>query len=357
MSDPVTNVEIEDVLSSIRRLVSSDARPANGASAGMTAQTDRRTAQTFAAEKAGNAAPDASAEPEKLVLTPSLRVDDAAPAPGDAPVTLSDDLRVDLGGDAPADTSDQDMADAGDDWDDHVDAPQPEEEAMQARLARQDSAPDEMAELDRTEETGDGSPAADTEGWRPEKLKLRVAELEEVVARQADQWEPDGPGEDANSGGPVAPLPWEDYMPDGEDAPGEPGSDNAKERQAESKAGSAPEKAIEDAIAKAAMPKPAEAEEPSKAKAATTPEDEHIPDNFVAEEAGDTSAAARATDDDETDFLSGNDEFLDEDALRDLVADIVRQELQGALGERITRNVRKLVRREIHRALASQELQ
>ena len=48
---------------------------------------------------------------------------------------------------------------------------------------------------------------------------------------------------------------------------------------------------------------------------------------------------------------------LDEDALRDLVADIVREELQGALGERITRNVRKLVRREIHRALAAQELE
>jgi hypothetical protein len=48
---------------------------------------------------------------------------------------------------------------------------------------------------------------------------------------------------------------------------------------------------------------------------------------------------------------------LDEDMLRDLVGDIVRQELQGALGERITRNVRKLVRREIHRMLISQELE
>lgn len=47
---------------------------------------------------------------------------------------------------------------------------------------------------------------------------------------------------------------------------------------------------------------------------------------------------------------------LDEDALRRLVADIVRTELQGALGERITRNVRKLVRREIHRALLSQNI-
>ena len=56
-------------------------------------------------------------------------------------------------------------------------------------------------------------------------------------------------------------------------------------------------------------------------------------------------------------FSQSADELLDEDALRDIVSEIVREELQGALGERITRNVRKLVRREIHRALAAQELE
>lgn len=49
--------------------------------------------------------------------------------------------------------------------------------------------------------------------------------------------------------------------------------------------------------------------------------------------------------------------ILDEDMLRQIVTDMVRQELQGALGERITRNVRKLVRREIARALATRELE
>lgn len=54
--------------------------------------------------------------------------------------------------------------------------------------------------------------------------------------------------------------------------------------------------------------------------------------------------------------VDGLDEsVIDEDVLRELVADIVRQELSGALGERITRNVRKLVRREIHRAMLTQE--
>lgn len=58
-------------------------------------------------------------------------------------------------------------------------------------------------------------------------------------------------------------------------------------------------------------------------------------------------------------MLSEDDQIptleLDEEMLRQMVVDIVRQELQGALGERITRNVRKLVRREIHRMLISQD--
>ncbi|MCC1494669.1 hypothetical protein [Cognatishimia sp. F0-27] len=53
--------------------------------------------------------------------------------------------------------------------------------------------------------------------------------------------------------------------------------------------------------------------------------------------------------------LLGDGIEIDEDLLREMVAEIVRQELQGALGERITRNVRKLVRREIHRVLISQD--
>ncbi len=43
--------------------------------------------------------------------------------------------------------------------------------------------------------------------------------------------------------------------------------------------------------------------------------------------------------------------MLDEGALRDIVRDVLRAELEGDLGERITRNVRKMVRAEIARAL------
>lgn len=50
-----------------------------------------------------------------------------------------------------------------------------------------------------------------------------------------------------------------------------------------------------------------------------------------------------------------DDRLPDPDALRDLVAEIVRQELQSDLGQRVTRNIRKLVRREIRRALAARD--
>lgn len=48
-------------------------------------------------------------------------------------------------------------------------------------------------------------------------------------------------------------------------------------------------------------------------------------------------------------------DVLDEEDLRPIVASLIREELQGELGERITRNVRKLVRREILRALAARD--
>ena len=45
---------------------------------------------------------------------------------------------------------------------------------------------------------------------------------------------------------------------------------------------------------------------------------------------------------------------LDEAALRAMINAIVREELQGELGERINRNLRKLIRREIAEFLEEQ---
>lgn len=47
---------------------------------------------------------------------------------------------------------------------------------------------------------------------------------------------------------------------------------------------------------------------------------------------------------------------IDEDVLQELVRDLLAEELQGPLGEKITHNIRKMVRAEIARALAMRDL-
>lgn len=46
----------------------------------------------------------------------------------------------------------------------------------------------------------------------------------------------------------------------------------------------------------------------------------------------------------------------DDATLRDLIRDVLREELRGPMGEHITRTVRKLVLSEVHRALATRDL-
>ncbi|HEY9038627.1 MAG TPA: hypothetical protein VIN05_06765 [Roseovarius sp.] len=261
MSDPVTNVEIEDVLSSIRRLVSNDERPKPVA--------PPRVAPV-----------PARVEADRLVLTPSLRIDDAAPDPIDH------------------------AADTG--------------------------APETGTKDSETVEAPRDAKA---------ELKARVAELEEVVSRQADQWEPDGASLDANSGGPVAPLPWEEIAA-------------STDEEADTDASADTGEAAHQGAARGP-----DISAPGLALDETADPAGDMPANPFEDMAADDSADADHSDKrGDRDLLATNDELIDQDALRDLVADIVRQELQGALGERITRNVRKLVRREIHRALASDEL-
>ncbi len=57
----------------------------------------------------------------------------------------------------------------------------------------------------------------------------------------------------------------------------------------------------------------------------------------------------------ETNLFAAPVEEFDDSALRALITELLREELQGALGERITTNIRKLVRTEIRRALTEQD--
>ena len=88
-----------------------------------------------------------------------------------------------------------------------------------------------------------------------------------------------------------------------------------------------------------------------------TPNEDHEPIGA----GGPSTQASESPEEDEPqstiNFAEADESILDEDTLRDLVSQMVREELQGELGDRITRNVRKLVRREIQRALASREFE
>ena len=297
MSDPVTNVAIEDVLSSIRRLVSEDARVRP---LGLRAEPE---------------APDAPAG--KLVLTPALRV--SAPAADDAPVQ---DDAVEAG-----------MAEGQAAADQH-----PAEE-MQAPEVAHDDSPDQAAE--------DHAPAAASEmaqadedsvmAWEDHLDDTRdAAPLRLSDAMAADIHEAVIDTDEGADGAGDADAAAEDMVSDAGEAHDAWTMSSVTPEEGDAMAADA-----EDTAA------PADFVFASSRDAAGHQDAAGHPADYEAAEDGDIAAS----------IFRDEDTILDEESLRELVAEIVRQELQGALGERITRNVRKLVRREIHRALTSHELE
>ncbi|MEL6620658.1 MAG: hypothetical protein AAFP16_17415 [Pseudomonadota bacterium] len=338
MSDPMTNTEVEDVLSSIRRLVSDDKR--------------------------ADAPAEAPPATDRLVLTPALRVPDepehgpetadeadesempeaaTAPAPlpeGDEPAAepvpsmeteqftsvrapqpvddqLSDEELDIWSQDAVAEPSKTEpmqgnSENTGNDVFDPPEHSEAEEGAVDAFETTDamidvsetdvEDAPDAMAVPEVADSADDpeveaatqDTPAPVSDVDTAQSLSDKIAALETLIAGQNEEWEPDDAGTDPYAGTQAPSMEWEDA----------------------------------DA-------------------AADGPTQQVVHDIYEADPDPEPEPQIFATDED----------VLDEDALRDLVADIVREELQGALGERITRNVRKLVRREIHRALAAQDLE
>jgi hypothetical protein len=169
---------------------------------------------------------------------------------------------------------------------------------------------DDLAGADHSNDDPEGGdPEGDEETQRTITLGAKIAALEAKIGQTQDQWEPDGELGDDYAGTHGETIEWQDH--EGETA------------------------AVPDQVP------------PFVDKAPDASDD--IPEADVAPDV--------RSGDDMLDDMNDDAAILDEESLRELVADIVRQELQGALGERITRNVRKLVRREIHRALTAQELE
>lgn len=294
MSNPVTNADIEDVLSSIRRLVSEETRPA--ASVPGPVSLDR------------------------LVLTPALRVTDNT-KPEEA-LPTEEPARVEP---APQDT---------------VSAEMPRPELVESH---------EMVGL-KVDETG------------RRNLEARIAELESVISDAGvQQWEPDGEVGSPNEGGAVDALPWNaEYPADSEEVAvqalvKEDGDqDLTLDADTVDDLGDEP---IEEA--RIALDVEEDFEPDDYEPTPLTPdldweiaqsEDEDVVQTYAPEADDDPAPQGEPE-------YTGTDILVDEAMLRELVSEIVRQELQGPLGERITRNVRKLVRREIMRALTSQTLE
>ncbi|WP_299283404.1 hypothetical protein [uncultured Tateyamaria sp.] len=304
MSDPMTNTEVEDVLASIRRLVSDDKRP-ESAPAEKPA-TDRlvltpslRVMEDEPADDSADAEVEVQAEPEQ-VEEAGFTTEDEDHTPEEAVDATVDDL-----------IADEDWADTmpkldeveGQDYDDHDDAePEKQDEAPFVHVEAEDDVwpiPNGAANMSPPEDDGDAveaepdvqveTPAAPATD-QSQSLSDKIAALETLIGGRDDEFEPDDPGAGDYAGTQAPAMEWED------------------------------------------------AEEPPV-------------------HAAFAEAPKAAPKDDQAQLFSNDEDVLDEDALRELVSDIVREELQGALGERITRNVRKLVRREIHRALAAQELE
>lgn len=264
MSEPLSAVEIEDVLSSIRRLVSDDLRPAVRSAA--------------------------ESDTGKLILTPALRVvqEGAAPAPEPAIETVVAGLGAAV--DARAE-----------EWESETGDPAPEAPAPVAESTWDiPEAPAPEAEFEAEAEAEEAEVVALQFHARP-RSTLSVPEPAE-----------------ASEPATVAAVPG--WAQEGEDETPE-----------------APRWAAATLEPDAAWADEAEAqvlEELSDEIAAAAPLDR------MAEAAED----------------AGYDAPYDDEALRELVRDLIVEELQGPLGARITRNIRKLVRAEIARALAAEQL-
>jgi hypothetical protein len=401
MSNPVTNVEIEDVLSSIRKLVAEEVR------ATPVARKPEKTSRLIltAAQRVRDDTPEPSPAPEPVLLTqPILPQDDPAEElaiddiPGDA--RLADFGAVegafpDIDEVETRDTQDDTSEQPSDVWDD---AQSHEDVVAQDTAHDASGSMDPRSELSRLieeevsaalalsqDEDDDSSNAEEPQGWHDdpdEKWSIEEdgpSDHDDAVtphddaALQADDpeaWEDDAAWHDIEEaarvdGGDSAPASEEGHASPAlltlEDKVAALGRLVARDSQEFEEERDRPDADELSAIAEPmtwpdAPFEEVEEEEPAShdsnvlhAQDAWPQQNSYDAPDPVAEQVD--TAALQTVDMDDHAALE-----IDEETLRLMVVEIVRQELQGALGERITRNVRKLVRREIHRMLISQEL-
>ncbi|WJY21724.1 hypothetical protein QTA57_00490 [Fontisubflavum oceani] len=352
MSDPAKSEAIEDVLSSIRRLVSEN-HPA----------TESKPAPIEGAEV------QADAE-GKLVLTPALRIAD----PDDPwrPISVSeeaedhDNPESAVDDDSSTDISeDEIVADASDPEAAAADEAAAEAIAeIEAAVAETDGGPEEAAV-----EHGPFEPEQGDNDW-PDATSgdaaLDIAALRQARKDEPEPYQDEGAleveaptevVEDDDAGGEVAELA-EDHATSDEPAAEDHDLQEQAEQNADETDWSEPE----------SLDEPVEAEEPAEAEPDTTPmfsrtaaRDRVVDLGAQLKEPSGEDGLEDVEDLGEEPGLFTFPEQaateIDEEVLREIVAEVVREEMQGILGQRITRNVRKMVRREIRMALAAEELE
>ncbi|OOY03732.1 hypothetical protein [Thioclava sp. F28-4] len=139
---------------------------------------------------------------------------------------------------------------------------------------------------------------------------------------------------------------WEDLTPEMDDD-----TDSASEfMQASDTAADTPPRRLHLSDAGARAPEP----EPRTSSYAELRAS--LEEDFEADEIAALEAELASTSDQPDAALHPLAQSMTETQLRHLVSSLLREELQGALGAKITRNLRKMVRREVQRALMSRDL-
>lgn len=270
MTDSTRSHEIEDVLSSIRRLVA-DERP-------LPLRLGAREAVRNDAAGAGDRGP--------LLLTESLRVVSSAPPAAEAPATVAETATAAATATATAAVASVGVAAA---------TPAPAQEGLRTRGRERDER--DLRALfavaaRNVAQVGEAAPMAEWEEEDPDTV-CDVTPLPFVTRRRA-------PG--------VMP-------PAGSPQPDAAGRDEARDRPPPG--GTAAGEAAPDAAATVATGAGAKGNAGARRAPGVLP---------------------------------------DHDLLRELVREILLEELSGSLGERITRNLRRLARAEANRAVATRDL-
>ena len=410
MADAMKSDEIEDVLSSIRRLVSDHQPPAQTrAQPPVTSGAAPVQATLGDGDDPAPVPHDSAAPTDRLLLTPALRVTD--PEDPWVPITPRAEEEASAAVDDPQEA--EIARDDGADWarDLWAEDGLGEEASQPADLTDDapghapghapDHTPDPQLQADQWD-AGDAALPQDLAATRDDGLSDPV-DVTEAVLQEIAQ-DPVSPAPDAQDEIAEVPLSFirstksvGQYEPE-EDNDALMGGDlpapmlelaEARAAHADTPPDDAPRVKVE--IVRAAAPHDAplaEADDDGPLPGDAATEDEERAVQAVLADPADTPAADDRPDpgdDTPTDFLApvrddaaaqgaqpdtvedlgeapftfpdDNDGFVDEEALREIIAEVVREELQGEMGVRITRNVRKLVRREIRLALAAQDIE